>query len=74
MKSYPKYSKTDWAYLNNILFNNVNNLAFLARNLTIDMKNVDNHALPELRSFQNNEILKFWASAFFLNTDSDTEK
>ena len=60
--------------MNNILFNNVYNLAFLARNLTIDMKNVDNYALPEVISFQNNEILKFWAFDFFLNTDSDTEK
>ena len=60
--------------MNNILFNNVNNLAFLARNLTIDMKNVDNYAHLEVISFQNNEILKFWAFDFFRNTDSDTEK
>ena len=52
--------------MNNILFNNVNNLAFLVRNLTIDMKKVDNYELPEVISFQNNEILKFWAFDFVL--------
>ena len=52
--------------INNILFNNVNSLAFLIRYLTADMKKVDNYALPEVIFFQNNEILKFWAFYFFL--------
>ena len=52
--------------IHNILFNNVNHLAFLVRNLTIDMKKVDNYELPEVISFQNNEILKFWAFDFVL--------
>ena len=46
--------------MNNILFNNVNNLEFLVRNLTIDIKKIDNYALPEMISFQNNETVKFW--------------
>ena len=46
--------------------NNGNNLAFLVRNLIIDMKKVDNYELPEVIYFQKNEILKFWASEFFL--------
>ena len=50
--------------MNNILFNNVNNLEFLVRNLTIDMKKIDNYALPEMISFQNNETVKFWAFEF----------
>ena len=28
------------------------------------MKKVDNYALPEMISFQNNEIVKFWAFEF----------
>ena len=56
------------------LFNNVNNLEILVRNLTIDMKKVGNYALPEVVPFQNNEIFKFLGLWFFLNTDSDTEK
>ena len=47
--------------ITNILFENVNNLAFLVRYLTIDMKKIDNYALPEMISFQNNETVKFWA-------------
>ena len=50
--------------INNILFNNVINLAFLVRNLTIDMKKVDKYVLPEMKSFQKNEIVKFWAIEF----------
>ena len=47
--------------LNNILFNNVNNLAFLVINLTINMKKVDSsYALPDVISFQKNEILRFF--------------
>ena len=38
------------------------------------MKNIDNYAIPEVISFQNNEIQKFSAFDFFWNTDSDTEK
>jgi hypothetical protein len=51
--------------LNNILFNNVNNLAFLVINLTINMKKVDSsYALPDVISFQKNEILRFLAFDF----------
>ena len=50
--------------IDNISFNNVNSLAFLVRNLTIDMKKVDNYELPAVISFQNNEIVKFWAFEF----------
>ena len=52
--------------INYILFNNVNHLALLVRNLTIDMKKFDNYELPEVISFQNNEIFKFWAFDFVL--------
>ena len=36
------------------------------------MNKVDNYKLSEVISFQNNEILKFWAFDFVWNTDSDT--
>ena len=48
LKSYPKYKVNIFVKgITNILFNNVNNLAFLVRNLTIDMKKVGSYALPE---------------------------
>ena len=37
------------------------------------MKKVGNYVVPEVISFQNDEIFKFWAFDFFWNTDSDTE-
>ena len=52
--------------IDNILFNNVNNFAFLVRNLTSDLKKVDNYELLEVISFQDNEILKIWAFDFVL--------
>ena len=53
------------------MFNNVDNLAFPMRNLTSDMKKVDNYALPKTKQW-NTQILGLWF--FFWNTDSDTEK
>ena len=31
------------------------------------MKKIDNYALPEMISFQNNEIVKFWAFEFIFD-------
>ena len=39
-------------------------MELLVRNLTIDMKKIDNYALHEMISFQNNETVKFWAFEF----------